>query len=109
MAHKHMAATAGIVTALTMTLIPAGTASADTPHCVTRSEFDRAVKGMSKARVHRIFDTRGFFIDGAGGGYVRGYQRCRRGNPANVEYYVTPAGRHQVSMKRWRGAIWPDD
>jgi hypothetical protein len=104
----------GVVAALTMTLAPAPTASADTPRCVTRGEFDRVQHGMRKARVHRIFDTRGFFLDGGAGGYAGAYWRCK--NPvgaanlywaATIEYRVIAAGVHRVASKRWWG--WSTD
>jgi hypothetical protein len=40
---------------------------------------------MTKERVHRIFDTRGWFSDGVAGGYTRQYLRCSRaGTDATV-------------------------
>jgi hypothetical protein len=46
-------------------------ASAVTPGCVTRGEYRHVHNGYTKARVHRIFDTNGDFLDGFAGGYTR--------------------------------------
>lgn len=43
----------------TAPLISAARASADTPGCVTRHEFNEVHRGMRMARVHDVFDTRG--------------------------------------------------
>lgn len=49
---------------------------ADTQGCVTKREFRQAQRDTGIRRVHRIFDTRGWFIDGGAGGFVRGYKFC---------------------------------
>ena len=51
-------------------------ASADTPTCVTRNEFQSIHRGMAKTRVNAIFDTYGVFADGFAGGYTRRYRVC---------------------------------
>ena len=51
-----------------VTLAFAPIAAADTPGCVTRSEYRAINKDDSIARVHRIFDTDGRKIGGAKGG-----------------------------------------
>ena len=40
-------------------LTVAAPASADTPGCVSKSEYRTVKKGWTKTRVHRLFDTRG--------------------------------------------------
>ncbi len=65
-------------------------AYADTPRCVTRAEYERVDAGMSKRRVHRIFDTRGrrTAISSSGGATaeVRSYRPCRRHSAVSVAY-----------------------
>lgn len=55
-------------------LVPA---SADTPRCVSRHEYDRVTKGMTMTKVHKIFDTAGTET-GLGGdsGQLRYYGTC---------------------------------
>jgi len=61
----------------TSTLVVSATpASADTPRCVTHREYLQVRKGMTKARVHQIFDIRGEFAGGFAGGYTRFYGSC---------------------------------
>ena len=73
-------------------------AAADTPGCVTRSEYRAVHKDDSIARVHRIFDTDGRMIGGAkGGGFtsqVRSYRTCRPHSSVVIQY------------DRTRGTIW---
>lgn len=42
-----------------LTLGTAPAAVADTPGCVTKGEYKKVRKGMTVAKVHRIFDTKG--------------------------------------------------
>jgi hypothetical protein len=53
-------------------------ATADTPHCVVRSEFRHVHNGLSRVRVRRIFDTGGRLNSIAGGHEVRTYRACHR-------------------------------
>ncbi len=69
----HVAAGLGLVLGLTATTAPA---TAGTPDCVSRAEYREVHLGMSRSRVHRVFDTRGTFEDGAAGGYIRVYRGC---------------------------------
>ena len=73
-------------------------AAADTPGCVTRSEYRAVHKDDSIARTHRIFDTDGRKIGGAkGGGFasqVRSYRTCR------------PLSSLVIQYDRSRGTIW---
>ncbi len=59
-------------------VLAATSAHADTAGCVTKAEYRRADKGTKIRRAHRIFDTRGLFIDGGAGGFARGYRFCNR-------------------------------
>jgi hypothetical protein len=52
-------------------------ATADTPGCVTRSEFRQVHNGMSKTSVQRIFDTSGS-LSSAARHEVRTYRACHR-------------------------------
>ena len=101
-------ATTGVVMSTGAVMMTASPASADTPGCVTRAEYDHVSKGMRKVRVHRIFDTRGTFGDGGAGGYSRLYKECRKLPPGDgcwaiVEYSDSRAGVARVAGKRWNG------
>lgn len=68
----------------------AATLTAASHGCVTRAEYRRVKEGMRKARVHRIFDTRGRFVsrgfqNGVPGVLVRRYRPCS-GRPIVVAY-----------------------
>jgi hypothetical protein len=60
----------------------AAPAQAETPGCVTQYELYLAKRGMTKAQVHRIFDTTGvvthsFVTPGYGYDEYRSYRKCR--------------------------------
>ena len=78
---------------------------ADTPACVTRTEFGQATFGMRLPRVQRIFDTRGRFWDGHAGGFTKAYRKCSGGR-AYVTYMTWWNGHlvdpPRVAEKRWR-------
>lgn len=89
-------------------VVTATPASADTPRCVTHKEYRQVHKGMKKSRVHRIFDNRGEFADGAVGGYTRFYGSCEArwsggGDGGAYVTYSTWTGR--VLEKRWIGYV----
>ena len=92
--------------ALAAPLLVAAPASADTPGCVSRAEYRQVHSGMTKAWVRSIFDTKGFFVSGGGGGYVVGYKQCRNTVPrywwcqADIEYAVNSRNVARVSTKR---------
>lgn len=83
----------------------AAPASAHDHNCMSRTEYRKISKGMTKARVHRIVDTRGFFADGHAGGYTRGYLRCSRVDGDATVYITYSAMRtaHRVAEK----GPWP--
>ena len=70
-----------LAAAIAAALALAGVAQADTPGCVTKSEYRHVHTGDSIRRVHRIFDTRGQLQEkGTSGGYpakLRIYKACR--------------------------------
>ena len=80
----------------------APTAHADTPRCVTRAEYERVHDGMSKRRVHQIFDIRGrrVAISRSGGvtSEVRNYRPCRPNSAVSIAY-----GNSRVTAK---SAVW---
>ena len=84
--HRFLSAAA--TTALAATLTTVTSPAQAQPGCVTRGEFDRVTDGMRQGRVHQIFDTKGAFIDGGAGGYVRYYPTCRTDTVA-IEYAVS--------------------
>ena len=96
---KFLSAIALVLVALAFApLAFAPLAAADTPGCVTRSEYRAVYEDDSIARVHRIFDTDGRKIGGAkGGGFVsqvRSYRTCRPLSSVVIQY------------DRSRGTIW---
>lgn len=88
-------------TALAAALIAAATllapfpATADTPGCVTRGEFRAVDNGWTKARVHRRFDTDGWFHNRVARIVTRRYLACES---APVDSYFV--------MYRKRGGVW---
>ena len=54
------------------------TATRDTPKCVSKKEFKKTPKNTRIGRAHRIYDTKGRYIDGAAGGFVRDYRFCKK-------------------------------
>lgn len=77
---------------------------ADTPACVTRTEFGQATFGMRLPRVQRIFDTRGRFWDGHAGGFTKAYRKCSGGR-AYVTYMTWWNG-HLVDPPRVAEKLW---
>jgi len=66
-------------------LLVAVPADADTPGCVTRNEFHKVERKWSKARVHRVFDSRGK-IDGRVQTWQnRSYPTCAGDSTSEVE------------------------
>jgi hypothetical protein len=70
--------------------------------CVTKAEYRAVHDGMTKHRVHRIFDTRGrqeaFARSGRFTSEVRSYRTCRRGSAVSVSF-----GNRRVTAK---SAVW---
>lgn len=77
-------------------------ASANTPGCVTRAEYERVHEGMKRARVHAIFDTRGVAAD-----WGRAYPICKRfrGYPHKRWVFVDYEQRRVVA-KEWAITGW---
>lgn len=86
----HAAAMAAVTVGM---LVGPATLSADASHnCVTRGEYRRVERGMTKDRVHRIFDFRGrrdsLFRTGRRVDEFRSYRLCfgGRGSEAFINY-----------------------
>lgn len=83
---------AGAALALGSTVVVSSPAAADTPGCVTKSEFRKVRKDMKRERVHRIFDTNGrqTYTYWIGGDHYSGreYRACRhpRWSIVQVDY-----------------------
>lgn len=71
---------------------PAHASDAAGASCVTKAEWQQVKQGMKKARVHRIFGTRGTFASGFAGGYTRRYRPCAW---TTTKLYVSYAGTTQ--------------
>jgi hypothetical protein len=82
-------------------------AAADTPGCITRSEYRAVHKADSMAHVHRIFDTDGRKIGGAtGGGFtsqVRSYRTCRPLSSVVIQY---DRSRGTILKLTAKSAVW---
>ena len=76
-------------------------ATADTPGCVARSEYQQVHTGMAKLHVQRIFDTDGRSVSTARGHDVRVYRACVRPRLAYVSVHFSNG---RVVLKF---AIWP--
>ena len=101
--------TAGLALALGSVVVatsPAAVAAQDTPRCVTKKEYRKVHKGMTKKRVRRIFDThRSWFAGGSADAYKRTYQSCDFQHAAWIEYKKRP-GKPDLTTgwKDWTGA-----
>lgn len=74
----------------------APSASADTPKCVTRTEFQRVDFWDNKSHVHSVFDTIGHRAENDSYGETRQYRTCKGGSRS----YVT------VDYKFARQGVW---
>jgi hypothetical protein len=77
-------------------------ARADTPGCVTYREFQNTYRGMSKWRVHSIFDTRGTRLSAYYDQYgrfheLRMYNKCRTSADLVMMEYL----RNRVVRRMW--------
>lgn len=78
---KRLALTvAAILLSAFATAVPA---QADTPGCVTRAEYRHVHKGMTKERVHRIFDARAHRAEGIDTFY---YNTCKPNHFVLIEF-----------------------
>jgi hypothetical protein len=77
---RAMAVAGAVATGLSLVTIPS-IAQADTAGCITKQEFRKVHRGMSKAKVRRIADTGGrqqsFFTIGRARYETREYRSCR--------------------------------
>jgi hypothetical protein len=89
-----------LASALVAALCLVATPASANPGCVTRAEFDQVQRGMTKSRVHGIFDTAGVFLDGGAGGFARYYRTCQDGS-VGIEYAARPGSPARVSSKGW--------
>lgn len=80
---------------VSISLIVAAPAEADTPGCVTQSEFRAVENGWTKKRVHRKFDTNGWFHNRVARIVTRRYLACES---APVDSYFV--------MYRRRDGVW---
>ena len=102
---KHFLVAAALTTATLVVAPPAE--AADTPTCVTRAEYRAVSRGMTKARVHQIFDIAGHrdAISWAGGygAEIRSYRPCSRYSAVSIAYEKRPGGVWRLSAK---SAVW---
>jgi hypothetical protein len=100
------AAGTGLALALGGVMVTAVPAAADTPGCVTKKEYHQIHKGMTKKRVHRIFDThRSWLVDSGSGKYTRTYQSCDLQHAAWITYKRIPNKPDRTTgWKDWTGA-----
>ncbi|WP_445256427.1 hypothetical protein [Nocardioides aurantiacus] len=98
------------ISSLTVPVVVSGPASA-AESCVTRNEYTQVKKGMTKARVHDIFDFSGkvlFSNPGKQGNEAREYRMCGAWKKATgdtrvqVQYnnYATKGGPLRVVYKQ---------
>jgi hypothetical protein len=103
----------GMVAATTLcaAVSPSQAAEGDTRPCVTRGEYRQVTKGMTKIRVHAIFDTGGkrlFLNGGEVSNEGREYPVCGHprsgGSFVQVQYnnYASNGGPLRLSYKQLR-------
>ena len=91
-----------------LALVSPASAGTDSPGCVTRAEYRAVSRGMTKTRVHGIFDTAGTRLAiSSSGGYaaeVRTYKVCRSPYSAvSISFDKQPGGDFKLSAK---AAVW---
>jgi hypothetical protein len=100
-----------VATTLGAAVSPSQAAEGDTRPCVTRGEYRQVTKGMTKIRVHAIFDTGGkrlFLNGGEVSNEGREYPVCGHprsgGSFVQVQYnnYATNGGPLRLSYKQLR-------
>jgi hypothetical protein len=104
---RIVGATAAFIAASAIALPVAHAEGGDQRPCVTRGEYRAVHRGLSKARVHAIFDTKGKrqAISWSGGyaSEIRSYKTCRRYSAVSVAYDKKPGGAFRLSAK---SAVW---
>lgn len=87
--------------------VPATSAQADTPGCVTRAEYRSVAKGWKKARVDRRFDTSGHRMAiASSGGYstsIWNYKTCSQFSAVSIAYDKHGTGPWRLTAK---SAVW---
>ena len=100
-----------LATGLSLPILASAPAAADTPGCVTAAEYRHVHKGMTRAKVHNIFDTTGkslFENPGAVHNSAREYRMCTAWQKATgdskvqVQYnnYAAHGGPQRVVYKQ---------
>jgi hypothetical protein len=69
-----------------LTVATAPAASADTPGCVTRTEYRSVQRGWTMEHVHRVFDTKGSLSYSGYGLVSRDYKPCAKYAYVSVDY-----------------------
>jgi hypothetical protein len=91
----------------TAVFAPTASAANSTPGCVTKSEYKKAKKGMTKKRVATIFGTNGKLEARAtSGGYaseIRSYRTCSKYSAVAISFAKKPGGTPRLSAK---SAVW---
>jgi hypothetical protein len=102
-----VAASAVFVTGSAIALPAAHAEGGDQRPCVTRGEYRAVHKGMTKKKVHAIFDTRGKrqAISWSGGyaSEIRSYKTCSPYSAVSVAYDKKPGRPFKLSAK---SAVW---
>ena len=73
---KMLTAATATLAVVVAPLAVAAPAQADTPRCVTKSEFRKVERGWQMKRVHRLFDAKGHLVFQSGAYRTREYRSC---------------------------------
>jgi hypothetical protein len=88
-------------------IAPMAPANADTPSCVSRSEYRKVRNNMAMAKVHRIFDVNGRRESIAHAGrfhaQVRSYNGCGQWSFVSIAFDKTGSNPWKLSAK---SAVW---
>lgn len=102
-----LALLAGVAAFAPATASAATHVAAHASGCVTKSEYEKAKKGMTEKRVAQIFGTNGKRESRASsGGYVseiRSYRTCSKYSVVVIEFDKNPGGTRRLSIK---DAVW---
>lgn len=91
----------------TVAFVPTASAANKTPGCVTKAEYKKAKKGMTKAHVKNIFGTGGKReARASSGGYVdeiRSYKTCSKWSAVAISFEKKPGHKLVLAAK---SAVW---
>jgi hypothetical protein len=92
---------------LVVSAVAVAPAAADTPGCVTKTEYRSVKKGATLAKVKRVFDTAvrrvAIATSDGYGSQIRNYRACGRFSAVSLSFSKVPGGVWRMDAK---SAVW---